>query len=115
LEVQPELNDEGVGDPKEVRKRRKKAKLEQERDIEELRQLLAVPGNRAFLWRLLDYCKVYHSNPFPENPGSMAMFEGRRMVGIWLLQEMHAADPLAYPRMRDEATEKQKRLTTPQA
>ena len=110
MEIQPEAED-GAGNPTEVRKRKKKAKLEQERELEELRQLLSVSGNRAFLWRLLEHCKVYHSNPFPENPGSMAMFEGRRNVGLWLLTQMHEADPRAYAIMRDEATEKLKRLT----
>jgi hypothetical protein len=114
LEVQQEAED-GAGDPKEVRKRKRKAKLEQERDTEELLQLLAVPGNRAVMWRLLEYCKVYHSNPFPTSHGEMAMFEGRRMVGLWLLTEMHAADPRAYAKMRDEATEKARRLTTSQS
>lgn len=102
--------DGDLGDVQAVKKRQKKAKLEAERSLEEMRQLLAIPGNRAFLWRLLIECGVYRTNSEPDH-GPMAFREGRRSIGLWLLNELLAADPNSYGRMRDEATEREKRLT----
>lgn len=104
-------HDEGTSDVKTVRKQQKRSKLEREREVEEMRQLLAAPGNRSFVWRLLEYCRIYHSNPFPHSHGEMAYFEGRRSVGHYIIQTMLEADPNAYAVMRDEAVEKQRRLT----
>lgn len=103
--------DGDLSEEKIVKKRQKKAKLEAERALEDMRQLLAASGNRAFLWRLLTECGVYRTNSEPDQ-GPMAFREGRRSIGLWILNEMLAARSESYTLMRDEASDREKRLTT---
>jgi hypothetical protein len=92
-----------AGDKEQFQRLSKKAKLNKDREKEDLRALLERPGNRAVLWRILSRCGVYQDNPFPDSPGSMARHEGKRSIGLWLLQEIENADPRAFGRMRAEA------------
>lgn len=92
-----------VGDEKQVRKTKKKWELEEERILEELRQLLKVPGNRYFLWRLLSHCRIFNTVSSPD-PVQIALNSGRRDAGLWLLGEIENADPAAFSIMHNEAT-----------
>jgi len=77
------------------------AEYEQEREREELRYILDDPKGRRFLWRLLDYAGVYNSS-FTGN--SFTFFnEGRRDVGLFVLDEVTDADPDAYLEMQRES------------
>lgn len=92
-----------VGDKEIVQKVQKKHKIKRDAEKEDLRALLRSPQGRAVLWRILSYCGVYSDNPFPDLPGAMARHEGKRHIGLWLIREIHDADPHAYARIRDEA------------
>lgn len=80
-----------------------------DQQVEDLRQLLALPEGRRFLWRLLGECRIYQS---PMNPnGSMqahniGMGDAGRMLISWLTD----VDPKAYPQlMLDHAPEAEKK------
>lgn len=95
------------GDRSQVRQRKTKQQLEEERCREELRKLLQHRGNRYFLWRLLSECSVFHSTSVP-NPSDMAIRSGKRDAGIWVLTEILNADESAYFKMTSEAREREK-------
>lgn len=91
------------GDEAQVKGRKTKAQLRREREIEELRAILATHGGRAFIWRLLAQCGVYRQS-FTGN--STTFFnEGKRDIGVWLIGELEACDPKAYAKLILEGIE----------
>ena len=92
-----------VGDEKQVRRRRSIADLAREREVEEVRTLLSTRGGRAFVWRILGWCHVYHSAP--ADPGLMPRFEGQRDIGVRVLNECLTADPNVYILMQQESVD----------
>jgi hypothetical protein len=104
------MNDQLVdaGDEEDVRRERKKYKLERQREIQEMRKLLDEPGNRALLWRFFQYCKIFDSLP-PMDIGPLAMTTGIRNAGIWMLNEVLEAKPNMLTIMKQEAVEREKR------
>ena len=97
----PPLN---VGDEGHVKRLTQAEKLKRLREVEELRVLLDTYGGRAFVWRLLEYCGVYHAAP--GSSSDMARFEGRRDVGLWVVKECFTSDPGSYTLMRREAEDR---------
>ena len=93
-----------VGDEEAVKKVRKRHNNKRDVEKEDIRSIMRLPGGRAFLWRLLSQCGVYHENLYPESPGAAQRQEGRRAMGLWVIKEIEDADPHAYARMRDEAS-----------
>ncbi len=90
-----------TGNPRDVKRRKTKAQLQRERETEELRKLLEYPIMRAFVWRLLEQCGVYHTSFTGE--GATTFFnEGKRQVGLWMLEEIFASDKNAYSVMQIE-------------
>lgn len=96
-----------AGDEKKVRKRKTKADIERERQVEELKKLLEDKGSRYFLWRLLEYCQVFHTTSY-HDPTALAINSGKRDPGIWVIAEIFEANPNAYTLMRQEAQEREK-------
>lgn len=93
-----------VGDDIQVSDRKNVHKTKKDQDREYLRAILSTLGGRSFLWRLLAECGVYKSS-FTGN--STTFFnEGKRNIGLWLLEEIYNSDPTAYGKMRHEATER---------
>ena len=90
-----------TGDVKQVRKRRTKAQLANQKNTEELRRLLADKKMRDFMWRLLEQCKVYHTTFTGAGPTTF-FNEGQRQVGLWLLNEIFDSDIRAYALMQTE-------------
>lgn len=96
-----------VSNPKQVKRRKKKATLASEQEREELKKLLDIPAFRRFYWRLLSECGVYTTS-FTGN--STTFFnEGRRSIGLWGIEQIMVANPAAYGIMRVEAVEGDKK------
>jgi hypothetical protein len=71
-------------------------------EIEDLRGILNSKTGRRFVWRLLERAGVYRTSF--NNSGSITAFnEGRRDVGLFLLNEIHEVAPDAYLTMLKEA------------
>ncbi len=71
---------------------------------EDLQGILNSKAGRRFVWRLLDRAGVYRTSF--NNSGSITAFnEGRREVGLFLLNEIHEVAPDAYLVMLKEHTE----------
>jgi|TARA_Y100000310_G_scaffold171987_2_gene172114 hypothetical protein len=97
-----------VGDDTQVKKRKTKAQLRREHEQEELRQLLSTPGGRYFLWRLLDYCKLFHTIS-SNNSIDMALLSGRRDAGLWVFAEIMETAPNTWTIMKEEANQREEK------
>ena len=90
-----------AGDEVQVKKRKTKSKIKKEQDKEDLHNILLSAGGRRFVWKLLEACGVYKIS-FTGN--SHTFFnEGKRQIGLGLIEEIFDASPNAYTEMRLEA------------
>jgi hypothetical protein len=78
--------------------------LDADAQLAHFRDLLQDERVRDLMWRLLVECGIYKST-YQKNFGDMALMEGRRQMGLWLLNEICAADPNAEMLMRRKAVE----------
>lgn len=85
-----------------VQERRLLEELDRDGELAQLNELLKLEPTRDFLWRLLGRCHLYEST-YQRNFGDMALLEGKRQVGLWLLNEICEADPQAEIRMKQKA------------
>ena len=90
---------------KELRGRKSKARLAEERQLEEFKQLLKFPGNRYWIWRLLEQCG-YFGSVSRSDTHSMTLASGKRDVGVWVMNELFRADPKAFTIIQQEAVER---------
>lgn len=86
----------------EVQKARLLEELDRDGQLAQLRELLARESVRDLLWRILGRCGVY-STVYQRNFGDMALLEGKRQIGLWLLSEICEADSEAEMLMRKKA------------
>jgi|TARA_R110000824_G_scaffold69297_4_gene178639 hypothetical protein len=92
-----------TGNPKQITKKKTKAAIAKERRDAALKQILSGREGRGFVWRTLEKCGVYKTS-FTGN--STTFFnEGRRSVGLEILEEILSADAGAYATMRQEAAQ----------
>lgn len=84
-------------------------KLEQDqahRAREDLRKVLALPEGRRFVWSILSSTGVY-GRAFTGEALTTAHNEGRREIGITLLEKIEADAPGSYLAMLREALDEQ--------
>ena len=91
-----------VGDHKQVKDRKVQHRLRREREVEKLGQMLKDKDNRAFVWRILEKCGVFHIS-FTGNDAATNFNEGKRQIGLMILEELSEADPSAFSMMQREA------------
>jgi hypothetical protein len=90
-----------AGDDTQVTKKKKKFVIQREKELEEFKQILSTKPGRDFVWRVLEWCGVYKTS-FTGN--STTFFnEGKRQIGLMLLEEVFTADPQAFTRMQLDA------------
>ena len=77
------------------------SRLEREKEIADVAELLKTPFGRRFIWRQLCLAGVYRSG-FSTDHSLMARAEGRREMGLSLLADVMEADPDAYSKMTKE-------------
>lgn len=77
--------------------RKQKRQMQEARN--DMRELLALPAGRRFLTNLLDGCGVLSANP-----SLSGVAEGRRSVGLSVIDAMRAVDPQAFAKLMLEAT-----------
>jgi hypothetical protein len=82
------------------RKRAEREKLLRDRDLQDVRYLLGRPEFKRFMGRWLNLCGLMTGGFI----GSSETYfnEGKRWVGVKLVEEFTEADPDAYPRMMIE-------------
>lgn len=87
-----------------VKKRLTKFQLRQEKEKEELRQVLSTRNGRNVIWRILGKCEVFSSG-MGIDPHHMAYTCGRREVGLNIFDMINQADRGAYALMVNENME----------
>lgn len=85
-----------------VQEKRLLEELDRDGELAQLNELLMAEPLRDFLWRILTRCHLYETT-YQRNFGDMALLEGKRHVGLWLLNEICEADPQAEIRMKQKA------------
>ena len=96
----PKETPRDVGDPVQVGQAKQKAKLRLLQEQDEMRCVLDLRAGRNVIWRILARCGVYHDAPL--DPDEAARFNGRRSVGIKILEDILTADEKAYILMMRE-------------
>jgi hypothetical protein len=102
--VTEELDDPLEPDAREQRLADKRLleSMAEDAQIAVFRDLLQDERVRDLMWRILAECGVYKST-FNRNFGDMALAEGRRQLGLWLLNEVCVSDPNAEMLMRKKS------------
>lgn len=101
----PEERDALVGnaaDKSQVADAKRKEKLRRERELDDLRAVLALPEGRRLAWRILAHCNAFASI-YDDGP-RIRYNAGRQDVGHFLLDEINDAEPEALFTMMREAT-----------
>jgi hypothetical protein len=96
-----------ANDPRQVNKRKEKAKTEREKQIDELRDLLHNEAFRRYIWRHInETCGVMRS-AFSPNGSTQTLNIGMQDAGRRMWAEIEEADPKAIPLMMCEYAEAQ--------
>lgn len=93
-----------AGSRDDLRKKKDKAKLQRDEELNQMRKVLSLYEGRSVLWRILELAGIYRQS-FTGNSETFFR-EGQRKVGLELLGEIEAAEPNAYSKMRDEYVER---------
>ena len=88
-----------VGDAKQVKDKKTRAQIIRDDEIRDFHRLLKDSAFRAVLWRFLEMCNIYDSAPQVQ----MERFEGRRDIGLRIMEEIFTVNPEAYTLIRSEA------------
>jgi len=83
-----------------------KRKIARSIELADLRDAFSTPAARRVLWRLLGECGCYRES-FATNALMMANAEGKRYIGLFLISELHDANPDLYLQMQKEAMTKE--------
>ena len=95
-----------VGEEKQVKKHKEKYKLTRENELEDLKKILDTAFGSRFLWRIFERCHMYHSIS-GRDMLDMARASGERDIGLWLLDEINAADKKGNIKLILAATERE--------
>lgn len=82
--------------------RQQEIALEQAKD--DFLSLMATAFGRRFMWDLLARCGVFTSSF--RTSAEMAFLEGKRVIGLQMLERIHALCPERYVEMLNEAKER---------
>lgn len=99
-----------AADPEQVKRGGRKEKDARDRELHDLRAVLATEPGRRVLWRVLWHCGVFAS-VYDEGP-LIYKNAGRQDVGHFLMAEIEAADDEAIFRLMVEARRREKRTDT---
>lgn len=90
-----------VGDEDQVSERDSALQDQNQQSIERFAVVLSFYEGREFVWNLLSWCKIFGSAPFDTE--EIVRFEGRRDVGLYVLDKCFTSSPDAYKLMQQEA------------
>lgn len=92
---------------KHIRQAEKRAKLDENNDIAYLRQIMGTLPGRAWMYRLLTDCQMFHEPFSPHSPYATAYNCGRQSVGRRLFDNVFSRTPSEYALMMQEAQAKE--------
>jgi len=89
-----------ASDKEQVKEAGRKERDRKKIEMADLREILALPVGRRFLWRMLAKCKTFGS---VWHPSALIHFNaGQQDVGHALLAEINEADPAAFLKLMQE-------------
>jgi len=94
-----------AGDETQTKVKKSKRELIEDREANELKTVLDTYEGRAVLWRVLSTCGVYKESFALDS--RIYYYEGKRSIGLELLEMITTLDKNVYSRIRDEATERE--------
>lgn len=80
----------------------KEAKRRRQRELSDIRKVVSSPEGRRFVYRIWGMCGIFR-NSFSLNSNQTAFNEGRRDVGLAILNDVNKADRTAFSKMQSEA------------
>tara|TARA_R100001377_G_C3192779_1_gene111300 strand:- start:2296 stop:2610 length:315 start_codon:yes stop_codon:yes gene_type:complete len=93
-----------AGDPAHVKRKKTRAQIKREGENEDIKQVLETQSGRNYIWKLLTSCGIYKSS-FTGN--STTFFnEGKRSIGLEMLEDILKTVPNAYAKMSAENNNK---------
>jgi len=95
------MKDRDQDDHEDQKRIQQLQKQERDRELNDLRYVVKNPGGRRFLWRLLSACGVYRSS-IAGTPEATYTNEGKRLIGLAILNDLNAALPTALLQMQQE-------------
>jgi len=99
------MADYDAGDQTQVKKKKTKAELVEDRDSDYLKRVLDTYEGRATIWNILSICGIYDDRASMDN--WVFHYQGRRSVGIDLIQMIEHTNPRVEAIIRDEAIERE--------
>ncbi len=81
-----------ASDPGQVSARINADRRRREREVDDLRAVVATPEGRRVMWRMLEHCGVFRST-FTGHGARDAFNEGARNVGLFVMGELAEAEP----------------------
>lgn len=71
------------------------------RQLDDIKKVLELPEGRRFLWRILEEGRVL-SSCYHDNSQTMAYYEGKRDVGLFVLSELTSVNKNALGKIQNE-------------
>ena len=85
-------------------------KRKRDRQLNDVRVILATPEGRRFVWRVLTEGKIFHDGYTHGDAGYGTTYNcGRRSIGLWALDEIMEAKPESFMQMQREHASEAKR------
>jgi len=94
-----------IGDAQQVGERKEKLRRQESSEAEAFKLLMEQRGFRAFVWRLLGEAQVFQ--PIMTGNSYTFMNEGKRQMGLWVLEQINRLCPDLYVTMTKEARKDQ--------
>jgi hypothetical protein len=95
-----------TSEPKKVKKKKERERLLEEARLRGLTKALMDAEGRRLLWSYLSFCGIYKTS-FTSDFGTTAYNEGRRSVGLKILDDIVSASPEFFMLMMKENQEDQ--------
>jgi hypothetical protein len=94
-----------LGDAGQVGERKDKIRRQERAEAEAFKALMEQRDFRAFIWRLLAEAQVFQ--PIMTGNSYTFMNEGKRQIGLWVLEQINRLCPDLYVTMTKEARKDQ--------
>lgn len=91
-----------LADETQVKEHGKKAKLRRDQEIKDVQWILGTIQGRRFIWRLLGITGLFRTS-FAGDDSRTNFNEGRRDIGLRILEDINESKPEAYLQMTQEA------------
>lgn len=90
-----------TGSQKESEEKRLEVKREREKELNDIKKVLSFVEGRRLIWRILSKTGIYRLS-FAESERLTDFNEGKRSLGLFLLDEVMEAKPTAFSQMQKE-------------